>query len=240
MKKTMTAIREIQADSEVDARYAFLRTRHGSENPQANGYRLGGFFLREQRVLLSFLDHEEVPVFDVACGSGLMLSPLLQQGRQVYGLDFNHDGCCDAAHNGLRVVRGDAFNMPMADDSVGQIVNCQFLNQQSARQTQKFITEGARVLKTGGKMLILWRHADSLVHILSHTVFTFLDRFTGQPPFPQYRHPMEEIEEYATRSGLVVDYKAVTLPFLKPDLIPYGRFLHRLIGASLFIVLKKP
>jgi SAM-dependent methyltransferase len=230
----------IQADKETDARYKFLRDRHGETNPQANGYRLSSFFEREQRVLLSALNRNLGPFLDIACGSGLMLSPLLKEGRDVYGLDFNNDACHAAHQNGLKIIRGDAFNLPLPDRSIGQIVNCQFLNQQPAEETRKFIEESARVLKSGGQLIILWRHARSLVHRSAHAVFTFMDKFTGQPPFPQYEHSFDEIKRFAKGAGLQVEQEAVTLPFLKPDYIQSDSFVAHLIGASQYIVLKKP
>ncbi len=230
----------IKADQNIDARYGFLRARHGQANPQANGYRLGRFFEREQRVILSVLDQTHGPFLDVACGSGLMLAPLLDKGHTVYGLDFNKEGCTAAAQNGLTIVRGDAFQMPFSDQTLGQIINCQFLNQQPSQQTQCFIEEGARVLKSGGQLIILWRHARSLIHKTSHSIFTFLDKFTGQPPFPQYEHPIQEIRGFASTVGLKIKHEAVTLPFLKPDTMTVKNLSSNIIGASFFIVLEKP
>lgn len=229
----------VQADKDVDARYAFLRDRHGKTNPQANGYRLGSFFDRERRILLSAIDVNNGPFLDVACGSGLMLAPLLQDGHDVYGLDFNADACVAAKDNGIQIIRGDAFNMALPDNSIGQIVNCQFLNQQPAEQTQKFIEESARVLKKDGQLIILWRHARSFIHVASHAVFTLKDKFTGQPPFPQYIHPFQEIEKFVQKAGLKTETKLVTLPFLKPDMISPNSLGANIIGASQFIVLKK-
>ena len=236
----MSALDKITPDKEVDARYEFLRTRHGGVNPQANGYRLGSFFAREQKILLGALDETKGPFLDVACGSGLMLAPLIDRGHTVYGLDFNGDGCVAAQQNGLQIVRGDAFHMPFADGTVGQIVNCQFLNQQSSDKTAQFIAQSARVLKSGGRLIILWRHAHSMIHKTSHALFTLMDRFTGQPPFPQYAHPMDEIKNFASLSGLRVESEAVTLPFLKKEMVCSNGMAAKIIGASLFIVLKKP
>ena len=229
----------IKADKDTDARYEFLRNRHGKKNPQANGYRIGSFFEREQRIISSALEKENGPFVDVACGSGLMLEPLLKDGHTVYGLDYNKDACIGARDNGITILRGDAFQMPFPDNTIGQIINCQFLNQQTADQTQKFIEESARVLKKGGRLIILWRHARSVIHKTSHTVFTFLDKFTGQPPFPQYEHPMQEIKDFAENAGLNVKKEAVTMPFLKPDTICSDGIPAKVIGASLFIVLEK-
>lgn len=230
----------IAADKDVDARYEFLRTRHGEKNAMANGYRLSGFFRREQRALFSVLEPDNGPFLDAACGSGLMLQPLIAQGKTVYGLDFNKDACTAARQNGIQILRGDAFNMPLKDSSIGQITNCQFLNQQPPEQTEKFILEARRVLKPGGQLILLWRHAASLLHITAHTIFTGIDKITGQPPFPQYKHPLEEIRAFASKAGLTMEKEGVTLPFLKPDIIDEKNPAARIIGASLFATLRKP
>lgn len=230
---------EISGDKDVDARYDYLRGRHGTANPAANGYRLGRIFTRDREALFSALDKNNGPFLDIACGSGLMLAPLLGEGHDVYGLDFNADACAGARLNGIKIIRGDAFNIPLPDSSVGQIVNCQFLNQQPPAETEKFIQESARVLKSGGQLLILWRHARSLIHISAHAVFTVMDKFSGQPPFPQYVHSFDEIESFAAKAGLSVQKKAVTLPFSGTQMIAPGALGADIVGASQFIVLRK-
>ncbi|MBP7722525.1 MAG: class I SAM-dependent methyltransferase [Alphaproteobacteria bacterium] len=230
---------KISGDKDVDGRYDYLRNRHGTANPAANGYRLDRIFKRDQEALFSAIDRNNGPFLDIACGSGLMLAPLLNQGHNVYGLDFNADACVAAHMNGIKIIRGDAFNTPLPDGTIGQIVNCQFLNQQPAAQTEKFIQESARVLKPGGQLIILWRHARSFIHISAHAVFTVLDKFSGQPPFPQYVHSFKEIESFAAKAGLTVEKKAVTLPFLGLRMISPDAPGANIIGASQFLVLRK-
>lgn len=228
-----------KADIDVNARYGYMRNRFGDQRPQANGYRLGSFFNREQQVLLNALRKDDEPILDAACGSGLMLAPLVPQERQIIGLDFNEDACLGAQGNGIFIIRGDAFNIPLATKSVGQIVNCQFLNQQPTDKTKLFIEECARVLQHDGRLIILWRHAQSMVHKSAHSIFTFLDKFSGQPEFPQHTHPIEEIKNFAENANLEVEQEAVTLPFFKRDTIPVDSLWANIIGASLFIILRK-
>ncbi len=224
----------------MDARYKFLRDRHGGGRAMANGYRLDGFFVREQELLLGAIDRNNGPFLDVACGSGLMLAPLLAERRAVFGVDFNGDACAAAAENGIFIVRGDAYSLPFADKSIGQIVNCQFLNQQPPEKAPRFITECARVLKPGGRALLLWRNARSLIHRGAHAAFSICDAFTGQPSFPQYAHSVEEIGRHAQAAGLVVRREAVTLPFSTWKTVPVNSISAHIIGASLFAVFEKP
>ncbi|MCE7887353.1 MAG: class I SAM-dependent methyltransferase [Alphaproteobacteria bacterium PRO2] len=235
----MSGSLKISGDKDVDARYKYLRNRHGAVNSAANGYRLDRIFKRDQEALLSAIDPQNGPFLDIACGSGLMLAPLLNKGQDVYGLDFNADACAAAHANGIKIIRGDAFNIPLPDAVIGHIVNCQFLNQQPAAQAEKFIQESARVLKPDGKLVILWRHARSFIHISAHAVFTIMDKFSGQPPFPQYAHSFNEIESFAAKAGLNVEKKAVTLPFFSLQMISPDAPGANIIGASQFIVLKK-
>ncbi len=231
----------MKADEQVDALYNTMRGTYGAQDAGANGYRFHSFFEREQRLLLDHLDVACEPILDVACGSGLMLLPLQRQGVDVSGLDFNEDACADARANGFPIVQGDAFNLPFPANSFGQIVNCQFLNQQPADKTQRFVEEAARVLRQGGSLLILWRHADSLLHRSAHAVFRMADRVTGnQPGFPQYSNPLADVERYASEAGLSLVESAVTLPVLRQDRVAAHSIAAKLFGASLFARFEKP
>jgi len=231
---------QIAADRDVDSRYASMRSRFGGTNPQANGYRSVAFFRREQRVLMRAIGTRQEPVCDIGCGSGLMLLPLARSGCCVIGLDFNSAACHAAKANGLATVRGDAFRLPFQDGSIGEIVNCQFLNQQTPEHAAAMVSECARVLKRGGRLFILWRHARSAIHLIAHFAFSTIDRVLGRPQFPQFTHSLASVRACGRRAGFVVAREAVTLPGLGPDCISARNPLSLLVGASLFIELRKP
>lgn len=229
-----------KADKQVDARYGYMRGRFGTRNAQANGYRFQRFFEREQRVVTSELTNTSGPLLDIACGSGLMVGALEGHRSLKLGLDFNADACLAAQQNGMTVMRGDAFNIPLADGTVGCIVNCQFLNQQTPENAKIFVNECARILRPGGRLIILWRHARSFVHQSAHAVLTLLDQFSGQPSFPQFTHPHSEICDYGREAGLIIEKQAVTLPALGPDTVQPGGLTSNVFGASLLLVASKP
>ncbi len=228
------------ADQQTDGLYAGIRQKFGQQSAGANGYQMSAFFRREQALLYSFLRPNDFPLLDVACGSGLMLAPSLGNGAEVIGVDFNQQACVDARNNGLKVLRGDAFELPFADQTMAQVVNCQFLNQQSAADTQRFISEVARVLKPGGQLVLFWRHAESVFHRLAGTLIRASERMSGAPVFPQFTHPMAEIETLMTASGLVVVERAVSVPFGYPRQLRPSRIAARVIGASLVLVAERP
>jgi len=228
------------ADQRTDNLYAGIRQKFGQRGAGANGYQLGAFFRREQALLYSCLRPDEFPLLDIACGSGLMLTPSLGNGAEVIGLDFNQQACADALGNGLAVTRGDAFGLPFAADTIGQVVNCQFLNQQTSGDTRLFVEEVARVLKPGGRLVLFWRHADSLFHRLAGALVQVSERLRGAPRFPQFTHPMAEIEEMITAAGLVTTQRKVSVPFLVPQWLEPASSAASIVGASLILVAEKP
>lgn len=228
------------ADLHTDKLYGHIRSRFGKNKAGANGYQSSYFFRREQTIVLSLIKTSKDPVVDIACGSGLLALPLLDSGFNLIGLDFNLTACQDANCNGLPIIRGDAFRMPLPDNSVGQALNCQFLNQQTSAETKKFVMETARVLKPGGQLILAWRNGKSLLHRLASTIFHNIDRLKGRPQFPQYIHSLDDLKNYAKEAGLEVTYQTVTLPLLYPDRVKPGSIQASIVGASFLIVLEKP
>ncbi len=230
----------MRADRETDALYGVMRGRFGSARARANGYRYETYFKRERALLMSLLDPAAQRIVDVACGSGLMLQPLLGDMRTVIGVDFNADACAAARVNGLPVIRGDAFNLPLASGSIDQLVNCQFFNQQSAAGVSAFVNEAARVLVPGGEMVLVWRNGNALIHRFAHACLTQLDRLRGHPEFPQVTHPLADVCSRLFAAGLTVRHAEVSCPPLAWRSAEIDSLSARLIGASYIVVAGKP
>ena len=231
--------RRTQADRDVDALYAGMRTRHGGANPLANGYVTASYFRREQAVLFSLLNPDSAVLVDVGCGSGLMVLPLLSSRACVIGVDFNEQACRDANRNGLPVIRGDAFQLPFRDHSVDEVVCCQFFNQQKPAAVRQFVAETARVLRSGGTAVFVWRNGDALVHRCALWALNAYDRLAGRPLFPQETHSLETLSAYAVAHGLVVSDVYVSFPPLRWLSKQIRSPLALAIGASNICVLKK-
>jgi SAM-dependent methyltransferase len=232
--------KEIAADRDVDSLYASLRGRYGERNSRANGYLYDGYFRAEQRILFSLLNADARVLVDVACGSGLMMQPLIAQRNQLIGIDFNADACRAAKSNGLTVVRGDAFRLPLADTSIDEIVTCQFFNQQTPEAVQQFIAESARVLRSRGRLIMVWRNGSAWIHRLALACFKWIDRARGLPSFPYENHSLESVRAYAAATGLTVDRQAVSFPPLEWCSDETGSERAKWIGASNICILSKP
>ena len=232
--------KDVSADRHVDNLYASMRGRYGAQNSRANGYLYEGYFRREQRILFSLLNTEARILVDVGCGSGLMVAPLISRREKVIGVDFNLDACRAARANGLSVVRGDAFGLPLGSDSVDEVVTCQFFNQQRPEAVRQFVTESARVLRPGGRSILVWRNGRAMVHRIALSYFGFLDRLRGLPRFPYENHSLAQIRTYAGAAGLRVALESVSFPPIAWRSEAVDSWLARVIGASNICVLEKP
>jgi ubiquinone/menaquinone biosynthesis C-methylase UbiE len=231
--------KDVRADRSVDKLYASMRDRHGAVNSRANGYLYEGYFLNEQQLLFSLLNIRSDVLIDVACGSGLMLLPLVDDQRTIVGIDFNSQAARASFDNRLSVIRGDAFHLPFGDSTVDEVVTCQFFNQQRPTAVQQFILESARILRPGGRLIMVWRNGTSWIHRLALFVFGTLDRLRGVEQFPYENHEFSSIESYAESGELSIVAQMVSFPPTKWSSPMIDSWKARLFGASNICIVEK-
>jgi SAM-dependent methyltransferase len=232
--------KHIYADRQTDSLYKYLRHKHGQNNPRANGYLFQSYFLYEQKILMSEVTNEHQIVVDIGCGSGLMIKPLTGQIKAAIGIDFNEIACVDAKSNDVPVVRGDAFMLPLADETIDMVLNCQFLNQQTSQNTQHLINELHRILRKGGRCVLIWRNHRAMIHKIALSLFSILDKLTGSPTFPYHDNPVDDVENFCKAAGFTrIVKKELVFPLIKWRTQNTGGLLGSLIGASCFIVADK-
>lgn len=228
----------VTGDRETDAMYVGLRGRYAADNAKANGYRSQAWFRREQQLVLDAVGDGNGVVVDVGCGSGLMLQPLVGK-RPVVGVDFNVDACHAATRAGLTVIRGDAFGLPFADDSIDVAISCQFFNQQSPEGVHKCVAEIARCLRPGGHAVLVWRNGQAWIHRIAHTLLSLVDKIVRRPTFANVNHPLDVVTTVAQRHGLQLSRGEVSLPLLRWSASSQSRFARNTWGASWVAVLAK-
>lgn len=93
-------------------------------------------------------------VLDIACGEGYGAAGLLRAGAaSLTGVDVSPQACAHAARRyGLNTRVGDAENIPLADASVDVVVS--FETIEHLAHPEVFLTECARVLVRGGKLIV--------------------------------------------------------------------------------------
>ena len=219
--------------------YGKLQRRHKGNSALVNGYRLQEYFVREQALVMSLIDDQAETFLDIACGSGLMTEALFNRGKQVAGIDFNHSAIVEARGRMNYCIQGDAFQLPFSDCSFDTVTNCQFLNQQHPDKIQPFLRQCYRVLKPGGRLVLVWRNGSTLIHRVAHGVFTLIDKLTNSPSFPVFDHPLSDISQQARVAGFQEQRKFVTFPLTGWQSDQVAGLLSKIIGASAVLVLDK-
>jgi ubiquinone/menaquinone biosynthesis C-methylase UbiE len=109
-------------------------------------------------------------VLDLGCGSGVLACYMLRNGAWVTGADITEHGTRLTAANAasrslaLSVVRTDAEAMGFADASFDFVLSWGVLHH--SRSTERALAEVRRVLRPGGRGLMMVYHRTSLVYYI--------------------------------------------------------------------------
>lgn len=225
------------ADIKLDRIYDGLVADFGNRGPKASGYRSNYSFLRERALVLDAIGDEPGTVVDLACGVGLVTQPLVRAGRYVIGVDFNAASCRVAKRNGMGVIRGDAFNLPLANGMADVVVNVEFAQQYDLQAVEQVLDETARVLRPFGRLVLVWSNRTALVHRVASQVFNRLDR--PRAGLTLTAHTPLEIRTAGERAGLALDDLFAIFPPFRLRLSRLDGPLVKLIGSSFVATFRK-
>ena len=228
-----------RADPRADEIYDLLRGGFGEASPKASGYLSEYSFRREREMVLEAVGAEPGTVVDLACGAGLVTLPLVGAGCRVIGVDFNAAACRQAGRNGLGAVRGDAFHLPLADGLADTVLNVEFAQSYGPGAVERMLHEAARVLRPGGRLVIVWSNRAALVHRIASAVQHIPDRRPGRASFALIGHGPPAMQVAGERAGLTLDEMFAIFPPLGLRLRRVGGPLAALIGSSFIAVFRK-
>lgn len=227
-----------QADIEGNAIYDRLCADFGEASPKAYGYLSEYSFLRERALVLDAIGDEPGMIVDIACGAGLISLPLVRTGARVVGVDFNEAACKQAERNGLQTIRGSAFSLPLEDAVADTVVNIEFAQQYNLKAVERMLHEVARLLRPGGRLVLVWPHRAALIHRVISAVKSILERLRGRAWFRLVDHTPSDMQTAGKRAGFILDAMYGIFPPLRLSLGRVDGLLVWLIGSSFVAVFR--
>jgi SAM-dependent methyltransferase len=119
-------------------------------------------------------------VVDLACGDGDFVALLIEQGIDALGVDADVKTCAGAQAKGLPVICQNVFDYLAATPagSVDGIFSAHLVEHLAYPQVLKLISEAARILRPGGRIILatpdcrsLWSHLDMYYLHFGHVSF---------------------------------------------------------------------
>lgn len=248
------------------AEYRALRRAFDPGSPKASGYLSEWLFLRERELVLGALGEAPGVLLDIGCGGGAMTRPLVPAGdsqgpsaglaggrsesappvprspRAVVGLERGPGACEAAARAGLRAVCGDAFRLPFGDRVADAAVSIEMLQEHRSAEVRRLFAEAVRVLRPGGKMLVVWGNRAAWVHRLASALLSRLGRLRRSPgSFPAlFHHAPPSMRAAAEGAGFALEEWWALFP---PWRLRFRRVegpWAGLVGSSFLAVFRKP
>jgi SAM-dependent methyltransferase len=119
--------------------------------------------------LHEYCDFAGRSVLDVGCGNGYVLSRFAREGAHPFGVDLTVRGvelsrrrfALSGLSGGFTV--GSAEDLPWPDDTFDGVTSMGVLHH--TPDTPRSVAEAHRVLKPGGRLIVMFYHRNSAVHL---------------------------------------------------------------------------
>lgn len=219
---------------------------HGPRSPKASGYLSARWFWREREVVLETVGAASAspeaagPIADLGCGVGLMTEPLAGRGARVVGLDFNRTACEAAARAGLAGVRGDALRLPFREGAFSLALAIEIVQQHGPDAAAALVAEAARILRPGGKLVLVWSNRRAWVRRAASLGSALLDRCRGRRETAVFHHAPEAVLAAAGRAGLEPERRFSFFPLSGRRFALDGGLPAQALGTNFAAVFSKP
>ena len=230
--------------ADKDEVYDELRSEFGDASPKASGYLSERSFFHERALVLEAVGDAPGTVLDVGCGGGLVVQPLARAGRRVVGVDFNAAACRHAKSNGIEAIRGNAFELPLAEDIADVALNVEFAQEHGPEAVERMLEEVARVLRPGGRLVLVWSNRQALLHRILGPLSRVWEGWGGRPSVEHSvrytAHTVAGVRAAGERAGLALDEAFAIFPPWRMRLARADGALAALIGSSFVALFRAP
>ncbi len=159
--------------------------------------KLHGLNAERQRFRQGFLDDRPPgSLLDIGCGSGDFAATMRARGWAVRGTDADPDAARDVAHkHGFQVDVGEIHDLAYPSGSIDAITARHVIEH--VRDPQRFVRECWRILKPGGRLVLVTPNVASLGHQL------YREHWQGlEPPRHLFLYGRNTLEQLASASGI--------------------------------------
>lgn len=150
---------------------------------------------------------DDLRILDVACGTGRTLSQVAEAmpRAKLTGLDLSRfylDWAAEQLGSDVDLIEGNAEAMPLGDASFDAVVSVYLFHELPRNARRKVFAEMFRVLRPGGRLVIL----DSLQRSDAEAMTYFMERFADEMHEPFYADYVDDELAVALREqGFEVD-----------------------------------
>ncbi len=162
-------------------------------------------FRAEIRAILDVLDPQETDVYlELGCGSGVLLSKLVQAGcRNVIGLDWlptSVNLSLRQSTTDSNLLYGDASRLPIQAGSIDKLAAQHLIEH--FRDTQQVLLEWNRVLRAGGKLVL----------VTPNLLFPHQHWFDD--PTHEHIFTIDELAKCVEQAGFHIDKAQIVNPYV--------------------------
>jgi 2-polyprenyl-3-methyl-5-hydroxy-6-metoxy-1,4-benzoquinol methylase len=184
-------------------------------------------------------------IIDLGCGEGVLVKDYRAKGYDIIGMDLNYES--------EHIIRSSILATGYPDASFDVVLCMDVIEHLTFADQERALTEMARLLKPGGKLLLTVPNLSHLASRLSFLVTgrllrtSTIDRHPGDRPMHEYSNLLRKDFRIAALEGIFPTFPLISaLTWWKPELsIPLHRIYNRLLAypawcfLSVFICEKK-
>ncbi len=140
---------------------------------------------RVVRNLLKVMDVRGKKILEVGAGTGRDSFPLVEQGAEVYQLDYSINSLkimkriSEEAKMDVKILGGDTFMLPFKDETFDVVFHQGLLEHFRPAQADALLKENIRVIKKGGLLLVDVPQRYHIYTIIKHVLIAINKWFAG-------------------------------------------------------------